>query len=81
MFVVGEDLITEFVDKLVKTKVHLEKTDHFYIPTRSEVIERFPCSTQLSMKFQLLIKTKMLKNTDLSCFQALRCCIYHAHKC
>ena len=27
-----------------------------------EVIKLFSCSTQLSMKFQLLIKTKMLKN-------------------
>ena len=29
---------------------------------------------------QMLIKSKMLKNKDLSCFQMLRCCIYHAHK-
>ena len=27
-----------------------------------EVIKRFPASTQLSMKYQLLIKTKMLTN-------------------
>ena len=27
-----------------------------------EVIKLFSCSTQLSMKFQLLIKTKILKN-------------------
>ena len=26
------------------------------------------CSTQLSIKFQLLMKPKMLKNTDFSCF-------------
>ena len=26
-------------------------------------------------------KTKMLKNNDLSRFQALRCCIYHDNKC
>ena len=37
------------------------------------------CSTQLSMKFHLLIKTKMLKNKDVSCFQFLRCCIHHAN--
>ena len=41
----------------------------------------FTCSAQLSMKFHLLIKTEMLKNKDLSCFQILRCCIYHAYKC
>ena len=30
----------------------------------SEVINFFSCSTQLNTKFQLLIKTKMLKNKD-----------------
>ena len=29
----------------------------------------FSCSTQLSIKFQLLIKGKMMKNNDLSCFK------------
>ena len=29
------------------------------------------CSNQLNMKFQLLIKTKMLKNKDFSCFRTL----------
>ena len=33
-----------------------------------EVIKQFPCSNQLSINFQLLIKTKMLKNTVFSCF-------------
>ena len=45
----------------------------------SEVIKLFSCSTQANMKFQLFIKTKMLKNTAFSCFQTLRCCIYHAN--
>ena len=45
-----------------------------------EVVKLFSCSTQLSMEFQMLIKYKMLKNNDFSCFQMLRCCIYHAHK-
>ena len=30
-----------------------------------------PCSTQLNMKFQLLIKTKMPNNNSLFCFQTL----------
>ena len=38
-------------------------------------IKLFSCSTLLSMKLQLLIKTKMLKNKDVSSFQTLRCCI------
>ena len=41
-----------------------------------EVTNLFSCSTQLSMKFQLPIKTKVLKNKT-SCFQTLRRCIYH----
>ena len=45
-----------------------------------EVIKLFSCSTQLSMEFQMLIISKLLKNKDCSCFQMLRGCIYHAHK-
>ena len=41
-----------------------------------EILKLFSYSTQLSMKFQLLIKTKMLKNKDFSCFQTVQCCIY-----
>ena len=41
----------------------------------------FPCYTQLNMKVQLLIKTKMLKNKDsVYCFKTLRDRIYHANK-
>ena len=46
-----------------------------------EVIKLFSCSTQLSTKFQLLIKTKILTNKEVSCFKSLICCIYHADKC
>ena len=45
-----------------------------------EVIKLFSCSTQLSMKFQLLIKTKIPANKEVSCFMSLRCCNYHANK-
>ena len=41
----------------------------------------FLCSTQLNMKFQLLVKTKILTKEDGSCLKSLRCCIYHAYKC
>ena len=33
---------------------------------------------QLGTKFQLLIKTKILTNEEVSCFKSLRFCIYHA---
>ena len=46
-----------------------------------EVIKLVLYSTQLSMKFQLLIKTKIPANKEVSCFKSLRCCIYHANKC
>ena len=39
------------------------------------------CSTQLSMKFQLLIKTEILINKEVSCVKSLRYCIYHDNKC
>ena len=46
-----------------------------------EVIKLFPCSTQLSTKFQLLLKTKIPTNEEVACFKSLRYCIYHANKC
>ena len=46
-----------------------------------EVIKLFSCSTQLSTKFQLLIKTKIPINKEDSCFKSLNRCIYHADKC
>ena len=45
-----------------------------------EVIKLFSYSTQLSTKFQLLIKNKIPTNEEVSCFKSLRCCIYHAYK-
>ena len=53
----------------------------FVLSPGTDVMKLFSCSTQLSMEFQLLIKPKMLKNTDFSCFQIFRCCILHADKC
>ena len=50
-------------------------------PSSPDVIQHFSYSAQLSMKFQLFIKTKMLKNKDCSGFQTLRCCTYSANKC
>ena len=44
-----------------------------------EFIKLFSCSTQLSTKFQLHRKTKILTNKEVSCFKSLRCCIYHAN--
>ena len=44
-----------------------------------EVIKLFLCSTQLSMKFQLLIKAQLLKNDDFSRCQTLSWCIYSAN--
>ena len=36
---------------------------------------------QLSIKFQLHIKGKMVKNENYSCFETLRHCIYPANEC
>ena len=47
-----------------------------------EVINICSCSTQLSTKFQLLIKTKIPTNKEVSCFKYLRCLFFgHANKC
>ena len=46
-----------------------------------ELIKLFSCSTQLSMNFKLLIKTKIPAHKEVSCIKSLRCCIYHANKC
>ena len=43
-----------------------------------KVIKLFSCSTQLCTKFQLLIKTKIRTNEEVSYLKSLRCCIYHA---
>ena len=46
-----------------------------------EIIKLVSCSTQLSTKFQLLIKIKIPTNKEISCLKSLRRCIYHADKC
>ena len=46
-----------------------------------EFIKLLSGSTQVSMKFQLLIKTQISTNGEVSCFKSLRWCIYHANKC
>ena len=46
-----------------------------------EFIKLFSCSTQPSTKFQMLIKTKILTNEEVSHFKSLRHCIYPANKC
>ena len=65
--------INAFEHRVPKSETHYQ--------TGPEVIKVFSCSTQLSQKFQLLIKTKILTNKNVSCFKSLRCCIYHANKC
>ena len=47
-------------------------------PAGHEIIKNFPCLTQLSTKFILLIKTK-IPTKFMEKFFA--CCIYHANKC
>ena len=41
----------------------------------------FPCSTQLSTTFQLLIKSNILRSENVSCFKSLRFGIYYANEC
>ena len=53
----------------------------YTIRSGPEVIKLFSCLSQLSTKFQLLIKLNIQTNEEVSCFKPLRCCIYHANKC
>ena len=57
-----------------------ERPYALYALSGPKVIKLFSCSSQLNMEFQMLIKSKMLKNKDFSCVQMLRCCIYHNYK-
>ena len=43
---------------------------------RPKVIKLFSCSTQLSMKFQLLIKTKIPTNKEVSSFKSVSQMLY-----
>ena len=45
-----------------------------------EVIKLFSCSTQLSTKFQLLIKAKIPTKKMFHAFSLIRYCIYHANR-
>ena len=63
-----------------KTVFMLSSTEHEYINIYCIMLVKSEikyCLNQLSMEFQLLIKTEILKN-DLSTFKG---CIYHANKC
>ena len=45
------------------------------------LIKAFRRNIELRVKFQLLIKTKIPTNEEVSCFKSHRCCIYHAYRC
>ena len=51
------------------------------VQLRPQGCKLFSCSTQMSMKFELLIRTKILTNKEVFCLKSLKCCIYHANKC
>ena len=69
------------MNSLELVKENLLHYDDGLFSTDEEAIKYFSCSTQLSSKFQLPIKTKILTNKEVSCFKSLRSCIYHANKC
>ena len=50
----------------------------YYGIPRARGYKTLSYSTQLSMKFQLLIKTKIPANEEVSCFKYLRFSIFHA---
>ena len=64
-----------------RAKIWLQAPQWLQMLSGPKVIKLFSCSTQLSMKFQLLIKTKIPTKEEVYCFKSLRCCIYHTYKC
>ena len=58
-------------------------TDHIIIKqnTGPKVIKVFSCSSQLSMKFQMLIHIKILRNSFFLGSDKHRMLVYPAHKC
>ena len=53
----------------------------FLEESRPRGYKLFSCSTQLSTKFTLLIKTEIPTNKEVPGFESLRSYIYHANKC
>ena len=47
----------------------------------AEVIKLFSCSTQLSMKFKMLIDIEIAKIDGIFRFNSLKLAIYPANKC
>ena len=62
---------SEHHNVLFKTPVSKTEFEIYFTP-RPEVINFFSCSTQLSIKFQLIIKTKIPTNIKVSCVKSLR---------
>ena len=75
-----EELSMKTIKDVIRT-LHVPVDLDVKQSTGPEVIKLFSCSTQLSMKFELLTKTKIRTNIEDSCFKSLRCCIYPANQC
>ena len=76
-FAKGVSKIKGTVHSLYNTPLH----HGFGYSAGPEIIKLFSCSTQLSTKFQLIVKTKIPTNEEVSCFKSLRYCDYPANKC
>ena len=60
---------------LVINKIFAEEINPIHaVPDLARSYKTFSCSTQLSTKSQLLVKTKIPANKEVSCFKSLRCC-------
>ena len=74
--------MTSHTTRLTRSiRLSLKEAASTSLESDPEVIKLFSCSTQLSTIFQLLIKTKIPTNEEVSRFKSIRCCIYHAYKC
>ena len=57
----------------------LESTESSILKNQVRGYNTFFMLTSTEHEIQLLIKTKMATNKEVSCFKSLKCCIYHAN--
>ena len=81
MFKILEHLPHSFFHIYQKFDNNMETIHNQCQSSGPKVIKLFSCSSQMSTKFQLVIKTKIPTNEEVYCFKSLRCCIYPADKC
>ena len=75
-FTVFESLLINCVTSYLDSNIYIYRERVVYI-----IICQLFIDAQINMKFQLLIKSEMMRSIDTSCFKILRSYLYLANKC